>query len=155
MWKSSGFAALLLACMGAWAAKPRFVFEERAGQIRVQGEARWRDALLRASVGGCKERLRRGSRLRPGIRDCVVNQVHLTNLSAHVLGCRVTVELPTRDDDGRRRVEQTVQLGPHKERWLATIYGPAALVPTSFESYCEVLNEPGSLSTTRAPVGEP
>jgi hypothetical protein len=120
------------------AAKPRFVFEERAGRSYTAGEARWRDALLRASVGGCKERLPSGSRLRPGIRDCVVNQVHVTNLSAHSLECRVILEFPVPDDDGRRRIEHTIHIAAGKERWLATAYGPSSLEPTSFESSCVV-----------------
>ena len=132
-------AALLATGACAWAAQPRFVFEERPGRTYAAGEARWRDALLRASVGGCKERLPRGARLRPRIRDCVVNQVHVTNLSLHLLECRVTVELPAADDDGRRRIEHTIHLAPNKERWLATVYGPASLVPTSYETHCEIV----------------
>jgi len=131
---------LLLLTTGAFvsAARPSFVFEERPGRTYEDGEARWRDALLRASVGGCKERLPRGARLRPRISDCVVNQVHVTNLSAHLLECRVTVELPAPDDDGRRRVEHTIHIAPNKERWLATVYGPSSLVPTSYETRCEI-----------------
>jgi hypothetical protein len=131
-----GLAVSLLACAGTCAAKPRFVFEERAGNTYVDGEARWRDALLRASVGGCKERLPRGSRLRPGIRDCVVNQVHVTNLSAHALQCQVVVEFPAPDDDGRRRIEHTIHIAAGKERWLATAYGPSRLAPSSFVTRC-------------------
>jgi len=131
-------AALLLASVSASAAKPHFVFEERAGKSYVEGAARWRDALLRASVGGCKERLPRGSRLRPRIRDCVVNQVHVTNLSAHLLECHVTLDFPAPDDDGRRRIEHTIHIGPGKERWLATAYGPSSLVPASFATNCRL-----------------
>jgi hypothetical protein len=127
---------LLAAGSPAWAAKPRFVFEERAGSHHVDGEARWRDALLRASVGGCKGRLPRGSRLRPGIRDCVVNQVRVVNLSAYALECHVTLELPSPDDDGRTRIEQTIVVEAHKERWVVTAYGPSSLVPRAFESRC-------------------
>ena len=130
-------AALLAAGASAWAAKPHFVFEERVGKSYAEGEARWRDALLRASVGGCKERLPRGSRLRPGIRDCVVNQVHVTNLSAHLLECHVTLEFPAPDDNGRRRIEQTIHIEAHKERWVATAYGPSALEPRAFEARCQ------------------
>lgn len=121
------------------AAQPAFVFEERAGRTHQEGEAHWRDALLRASVGGCKERLPRGSRLRPRIRDCVVNQVHVSNLSAHPLECRVTLVFPAPDDDGRQHIEHTTHIAPGKERWLATAYGPSSLVPTSFESRCVVI----------------
>lgn len=138
MRRSPGTLLLLTTCAFAWAAKPTFVFEERPGRSYTEGEARWRDALLRASVGGCKERLPRGTRLRPRIHDCVVSQVHVTNLSAHVLECRVTVELPAADDDGRRRVEHTIHIAPNKERWLATVYGPSSLVPTSYETRCEI-----------------
>jgi hypothetical protein len=129
---------LLTTCALAWAGRAHFVFEERRGHDYATGEVRWRDALLRASIGGCKERLPRGSRLRAGIRDCVVNQVHVTNLSTQLLECRVTVDLPAPDDDGRRHVEHTIRLGPNKERWLATVYGPASLVPASFETRCEI-----------------
>ena len=139
MRRSLGSILLLTTCAFAWAAKSTFVFEERPGRNYVEGEARWRDALLRASVGGCKERLPRGTRLRPRIRDCVVNQVHVTNLSTHPLECRVTVDLPAPDDDGRRRVEHTIHLAPNKERWLATVYGPSSLVPTSYETRCEIV----------------
>lgn len=128
----------LFACSLSWAAKTPFVFQETPGRTYTEGEAHWRDALLRASVGGCKERLPRGSRLRPHIRDCVVNQIHLTNLSAHPLECHVTLELPAPDDDGRRRVEQSVHIAAGKERWVATAYGAASLVPTSFASSCRV-----------------
>lgn len=131
-------ALLLTTCAAAWAVKSTFVFEERHGKTHSVGDAHWRDALLRASVGGCKERLPRGSRLRPYIRDCVVNQVHVTNLSAHTLECHVVLELPAPDDDGRARVEHTMHVGPHKERWVATAYGPASLVPASFTSSCRV-----------------
>jgi hypothetical protein len=133
-------ASLLLLTTGAfaWGALPTFVFEERPGRSYEEGEARWRDALLRASVGGCKGRLPRGAKLRPRISDCVVNQVHVTNLSAHLLECRVTVELPALDDDGRRRVEHTIHIAPNRERWLATIYGPSTLVPTSYQTRCEI-----------------
>ena len=133
-------AALLTTCALAAAAAPKFVFEERTGRTYSEGEARWRDALLRASVGGCKERLPRGTRLRPGIRDCVVNQVHVTNLSVHPLECRVTLEFPAPDDDGRRRVEHTIHIGPGKERWLATAYGPSSLEPTAFGAHCTVIS---------------
>ena len=130
-------AALLAAGASAWAARPHFVFGERAGKSYAEGEVRWRDALLRASVGGCKERLPRGSRLRPGIRDCVVNQVHVTNLSPHLLECRVTLEFPRPDDDGRTRIEQSIHIEPHTERWVATAYGPSSLEPRSFETRCQ------------------
>jgi hypothetical protein len=129
---------LLMQAAGA-SARARFVFEERTGSSHAEGEARWRDALLRASVGGCKHRLPRGSRLRPGIRDCVVNQVHVTNLSADVLECRVTLEFPRPDDDGRRRVEHTIRIAAARERWVATAYGPASLEPSHFESSCVVV----------------
>lgn len=132
-------AALLATCAAARAAKIPFVFEERPGRSYSQGESAWRDALLRVSVGGCKERLPRGTRMRPRIRDCVVNQVHVTNLSTHLLECRVIVDLPAPDDDGRRRVEHTIHLAPNKERWLATVYGPSSLVPSSFETRCEIV----------------
>jgi hypothetical protein len=135
---SIAFALFVVVGTIASAAKPTFVFEERPGRVYEDGDARWRDALLRATVGGCKERLPRGSRLRPGIRDCVVNQVHVTNLSPHPLQCHVTVDLPAPDDDGRRRVEHSAHVPAHKERWLATVYGPARLVPTSFETLCEI-----------------
>lgn len=128
--------ALSLATATAWAAKPHFVFGEHAGKTYSEGEARWRDALLRASVGGCKERLPRGSRLRPRIRDCVVNQVRVVNLSAHALECAVTLELPAPDDDGRTRIEQSIRIEAHKERWVATAYGPSTLVPARFETRC-------------------
>jgi hypothetical protein len=131
-------AALLAVGSPAWAAKPHFVFEERAGTTYVEGDARWRDALLRASVGGCKGRLPRGSRLRPGIRDCVVNQVRVVNLSARALECRVTLEFHTPDDDGRTRIEQTIRIDAHKERWVATAYGPSSLAPRAFESRCQL-----------------
>ena len=134
------FAALLAIGALAWAAKPSFVFGEHPGRIYSEGEARWRDALLRASVGGCKERLPRGTRLRPGIRDCVVNQVHVTNLSPHLLECRVMLELPAPDDDGRTRVEQTIHVEPHKERWVVTAYGPSSLVPSGYQTRCEIVN---------------
>jgi hypothetical protein len=130
------FAALSVAAT-AWAARPHFVFEERAGKTHSDGEARWRDALLRASVGGCKERLPRGARLRPRIRDCVVTQVHVTNLSARALECHVVLEFPTPDDDGRTRIEQVVHVEAHKERWVATAYGASSLVPRSFETRCQ------------------
>ena len=130
--------ALLLVANAAWPSRPRFVFEERAGQTYSEGEARWSDALLRASVGGCKERLPRGSRLRPWIRDCVVNQVHVTNLSDRALECRVTLLFPMPDDDGRRTIEHTIHIAAGKERWLATAYGPSSLVPSSFSSTCRV-----------------
>jgi hypothetical protein len=135
-----GIAALALLVAGgslALAAKPVFVFEERAGRTYTEGAAHWRDALLRASVGGCKERLPRGSRLRPGIRDCVVNQVHVTNLSAVALVCDVTLVFSAPDDDGRSRIGQTIHVEPHKERWVATAYGPASLVPREFASRCQ------------------
>jgi hypothetical protein len=130
--------ALLFAAGTAWSARSRFVFEERVGQTYSEGEARWRDALLRASVGGCKERLPRGSRLRPWIRDCVVNQVHVTNLSDRPLECHVTLLFPMPDDDGRRSIEHTIHIAAGKERWLATAYGPSSLVPSSFSSACRV-----------------
>jgi hypothetical protein len=130
--------AMLLAVGANAAAKSLFVFEERPGRSYSKGEAHWRDALLRASVAGCRERLPRGSRLRPRILDCVVNQVHVTNLSSHLLECRVIVELPAPDDDGRRHIEHTIHLAPNKERWLATVYGPASLAPTSYETRCEI-----------------
>jgi len=130
-------AALL--ATGVSLAKSTFVFEERPGRTYTEGEARWRDALLRASVGGCKERLPRGARLRPRIRNCVVNQVHVTNLTPHLLECRVTLELPAPDDDGRQRVEHTIHLAPNKERWLATAYGPSTLVPTGYETRCGIV----------------
>jgi hypothetical protein len=130
---------LLASAVPTWAAKSHFVFEERPGRTYTEGEARWRDALLRASVGGCKERLPRGARLRPRIRDCVVNQVHVTNLSSHLLECRVTIDFPAPDDDGRRRVEHSIHIGPGKERWLATAYGPSMLEPTSFSTSCQVV----------------
>ena len=132
--------ALLLVAGAAWPAKSRFVFEERVGKTYSEGEARWRDALLRASVGGCKERLPRGSRLRPRIHDCVVNQVHVTNLSEHWLECRITLMFPAPDDDGRRRIEHAIHLAAGKERWLATAYGPSSLEPSSFSSECRVLS---------------
>jgi hypothetical protein len=129
---------LLVTGTAATIARQSFVFGEHAGRTYTQGEARWRDALLRASVGGCKQRLPRGARLRPGIRDCVVNQVHVTNLSAHPLECHVTLELPAPDDDGRTRVEQSIHLEPHKERWVATAYGASSLVPSHYESRCDI-----------------
>jgi hypothetical protein len=137
-----GIIALALLIAGASlaaAARPKFVFEERPGRTYAEGDAHWRDALLRASVGGCKERLPRGSRLRPRIWDCVVTQVHVTNLSAHPLECRVTLRFPKPDDDGRHSVEHTIHIAAHKERWLATAYGPSTLEPTSFESHCTVI----------------
>lgn len=132
------FVTLFATVTAAAIARPSFVFGEHAGRTYTQGEARWRDALLRASVGGCKERLPRGARLRPRIRDCVVNQVHVTNLSAHPLECHVTLELPAPDDDGRTRVEQSIRLDPHKERWVATAYGASSLVPSRFATHCEI-----------------
>jgi hypothetical protein len=137
--KASIVLAVLLAVSASAVAKPRFVFEERPGRTYEQGDARWRDALLRASVGGCKERLPRGSRLRSRIRDCVVNQVHVTNLSPYLLECRVIVELPAPDDDGRRRIEHTVHIAPNMERWVATMYGPTALVPANYETRCAIV----------------
>jgi hypothetical protein len=134
-----GVIVLTMLLAGASLAKSSFVFEERPGRNYTQGEARWRDALLRASVGGCKERLPPGSRLRPGIRDCVVNQVHVTNLSAHPLECLVTLEFPEPDDDGRRRIEHTIHIAPNKERWLATSYGPSTLVPSNYSTHCEIV----------------
>jgi hypothetical protein len=132
-------AVLLAACAGMCAAKPHFVFEERAGTTYTDGEAHWRDALLRASVRGCKERLPRGSRLRPGIRDCVVNQVRVVNLSARLLQCHVSVEFAGRDDDGRTRIDQTIHVEAHKERWVATAYGPSSLEPRMIETRCQIL----------------
>jgi hypothetical protein len=129
---------LLLVAVAAWPARPRFVFEERAGKTYSEGAARWRDALLRASVDGCKERVPSGSRLRPWIRDCVVNQVHVTNLSEYGLECRATLIFPEPDDDGRRSIEHTIHIAAGKERWLATAYGPSSLEPTSFTSECRV-----------------
>lgn len=128
-------SGVVVVCAG----QPRFVFEERAGRTYADGEAHWRDALLRASVGGCKERLPRGSRLRPGISDCVVTQVHVSNLSKHPLECRITLVFPAPDDDGRRHIEHTIHIEAEKERWLATAYGPSTLEPTSFESRCAVI----------------
>lgn len=130
--------AALLATGLAWAARPQFVFGEHAGKTYSDGEARWRDALLRASVGGCKERLPRGSRLRPRIADCVVNQVRVVNLSAHALECGVTLVFPAPDDDGRTRVELTVHVEAHKERWVATAYGPSTLMPSHFGTRCAI-----------------
>jgi hypothetical protein len=134
---SIALTMLMLSDECAIAARPHFVFGEQTGRTYSEGEARWRDALLRASVGGCKERLPAGSRLRPGIRDCVVNQVHVTNLSPHPLECHVTLEFPAPDDDGRTRVELTIHVDAHKERWTATSYGPSSLVPSSFGSRCQ------------------
>jgi hypothetical protein len=129
---------LLTTCAATWAAKTPFVFEERPGRSYTEGEASWRDALLRASVGGCKERLPRGARLRARIRDCVVNQIRVINTSAHPLVCRASLVLPTADDDGRTRVEHTLHVASGKERWVATAYGPASLVPTEFSTSCRV-----------------
>src|SRR5438128_2605077 len=131
-----GVALALASVTSAHAANPAFVFEERRGRTYTEGEATWRDALLRASVGGCKERLPHGSRLRPGIRDCVVNQVHVTNLSPHLLECRVTLVFSSPDDDGRTRVEQTIRIESHTERWVATAYGPSTLSPVMVETRC-------------------
>lgn len=134
-----GLALVLASVRAAQASEPAFVFEERRGRTYTEGEASWREALLRASVGGCKERLPRGSRLRPGIRDCVVNQVHVTNLSRHPLECHVTLVFPAPDDDGRTRVEQTIHVEARKERWVATAYGPSTLTPTTLETRCVVM----------------
>jgi len=133
----TGLATFVVICASAAVSKPAFVFGERAGKTYSEGEAHWRDALLRASVGGCKERLPPGSRLRPRIRDCVVNQVHVTNLSPHPLECHVTLQFPKPDDDGRTRVEVTIHVEAHKERWTATAYGASSLVPKSFDSRCQ------------------
>jgi hypothetical protein len=130
--------AALLATGAAWAAKPHFVFGERAGKTYLEGEAHWSDALLRVSVDGCKQRLPRGSRLRPRIRDCVVNQVRVANLSAHGLDCGVTLVFPAPDDDGRMRIEQTIHVEAHEERWVATAYGPSTLEPTSYTTRCAI-----------------
>jgi hypothetical protein len=128
--------ALLATGASVWAAKIPFVFEERPGRSYSQGESAWHDALLRASVGGCKERVPRGARLRPRIRDCVVTQVHVTNQSHHALDCHITLVLPTPDDAGRTRIEHSIRIEPRRERWVATAYGPASLVPSSFETSC-------------------
>lgn len=130
------FAVLLAFCAGAWAARARFVFEERPGRVQAMGEVRWREALLRASVGGCKARLPRGARLRPRIHDCVVTQVHVTNLSPLAIECRVELRLPAPDDDGRRHIEQHVRIEALQERWVATAYGPSTLEPETYESRC-------------------
>jgi hypothetical protein len=129
-------AALLATCASAWGAKIPFVFEERPGHNYSQGESVWRDALLRATVGGCKERFPRGARLRPRIRDCVVTQVHVTNQSHHALDCHIMLILPTPDDAGRTHIEHSIRIEPRRERWVATAYGPASLVPSSFETSC-------------------
>ena len=134
----TGLATLVVICASSALARPSFVFGERVGRTYSEGEAQWRDALLRASVGGCKERLPPGSRLRPRIRDCVVNQVHVTNLSPHPLECRVTLEFPAPDDDGRRRIEQTIRIDARRERWVATAYGPSTLEPTDFATHCAI-----------------
>jgi hypothetical protein len=136
-------AALLASGASAWAARIPFVFEERPGRSYTQGEARWRDALLRASVAGCKERIPRGARLRPMIRDCVVTQVHVTSESHRALECHVTLLLPRPDDSGRIRIEHTIHIEPKRERWVATSYGPASLVPSSFETRCAALEVSG------------
>ena len=132
-------AALSAVAPTGMAATP-FVFGERAGKTHLEGEAHWRDALLRASVGGCKERLPRGSRLRARIRDCVVNQVHVTNLSPHPLECQVALEFPSADDDGRARIEVTIYIEAFKERWAATAYGPSSLEPSSFGARCALID---------------
>src|SRR5689334_5551771 len=137
------FAALLASGATAWAAKIPFVFEERPGRSYSQGEVRWRDALLRASVAGCKERIPRGARLRPMIHDCVVTQVHVTSESHRALECHVTLILPGSDDSGRTRIEHTIRIEPRHERWVATFYGPASLVPSSFETRCAALEASG------------
>jgi len=129
-------AALLATGASAWPAKIPFVFEERPGRRYSHGESTWRDALLRASVAGCKQRVPRGARLRPRIRDCVVTQVHVTNESHHALECRVTLILPAPDDAGRTRIEHSLRIESRHERWVATAYGPASLVPSSFETSC-------------------
>ena len=137
--RSLGIILLLTTCAAAWAAKIPFVLEERPGRSYAEGEVTWRDALLRASVGGCKQRIPRGARLRPRIHDCVVNQVHVTNLSQSILECHVTLVLPSPDDAGRTRIEHTQRIEPRKERWMASAYGPAALAPISFATSCTVL----------------
>lgn len=136
MRRSLAAILILTTNAAAMAANPPFVFEERPGHAYNEASLSWRDALLRASIRGCKERLPRGSRLRPRIRDCVVNQVHVTNLSAHALECRVTLVFAAPDDDGRRHVEQTIHIAAGRERWVATAYGPAALEPQSFSTSC-------------------
>ncbi|HTU65052.1 MAG TPA: hypothetical protein VMF52_03790 [Steroidobacteraceae bacterium] len=130
--------ATLLAAVAAVGASIPFVFGETAGRSYSEGGVSWRDALLRASVGGCKDRLPQGARLRPQIHDCVINQVHVTNTSPHGLECRVTLVFPSPDDDGRTRVEQTIHVEANRERWVATAFGPASLAPESFSSSCGV-----------------
>jgi hypothetical protein len=144
--------AAALASVPGWAARSHFVFEERAGKSYAEGEAHWRDALLRASVGGCKERLPPGSRLRPRIRDCVVNQVHVTNVSAQPLVCHVVLEFHSPDDDGRTRVEQTFHLEPYRERWASTAYGPSTLVPIRYVTRCEIAKIQASRGNAANPV---